>query len=164
MLNQIVLEGIVATAPKLVEFNAERALLDFRIGSPRTWWDAAAQQERTEWVHLDAKVTSAKRARALAEIVRQGMRLTVRGEYRETHREIEGQKRTFVYVHVEDVSLPAKPQPQQAPQEAAPKAKPKVTTLGGRKGAQPEITAAHPEPRSSPDAEALAALGVELSE
>jgi single-stranded DNA-binding protein len=157
MLNVIVLEGVIATDPKLVEFDGDRALLDLRIGHPREWVDARGEAH-TEWVHLDAKVCSAKRARALAKFLVKGMRVSLTGELRETRRESEGQPtRYFHWVFVQELSLPAKPSGGTTSTSAGPKAQAKVTVCAR------SVESAARSVRADAD-EALRELGVPLTE
>lgn len=163
MINMLAFEGVVSVDPKLVEFDGDRCLLDFRVGHPRSWIGNDGR-ERSEWVHLDCKVLSAKRARALAKIIHKGMRLAVTGELRETTREGESGNRYFHWVYVIDVSLPVRQQTNGTTSAAqgATKAAPKVTVL--TRQAEPDLagTSERPNVAQQHAAEAMTELGIAL--
>lgn len=113
-VNVVVISGGLTRDPELRALPSGTEVLNFSVGfsSPARGADGA-YSERSNYA--DCAVFG-PRARALGQILRKGMRVTVQGRLRFESWERDGERRSKLCVVADEVSLP--PRPKDAPQDA----------------------------------------------
>lgn len=102
-MNKCIICGRLGQDPELRHTQGGQAVLNLRVATSETYVDREGKkQERTDW---HGAVIWAKRAEALAKILKKGDRVLLEGSLRTSSYEKNGQKHFKTEINVTDVEL-----------------------------------------------------------